>query len=362
MRVYSVNIALAVTLQQATGANPSKKARLSPTSDVVRQKSCTLTTDDFQEEQELMTMYYPRQNASYWPHWASVSAKYDEESDSYFVDHVSVEATLILLPQFYLSRGIFHFLSPGELPFENAANYTLGSDSDCEESIINGAKHMLFKLVQNPLSGPQDCVACYQRLSTKMTRSPRTLSPLIIFHYIWKHSKKNSRTPAELSVRDYPNLWNEEILRVQLGMTWSRVRNHAFLSNVIVSYSSKRSCRLLLSEEGMSLLRSAWRKVSLSSLERMQKNASAMMVDVARELLNNHDVRGRAGVPGWNLIADEYDSVNVTVPFAEMLISAVALGWDQELQPFRPRRSMRDYMHRELIQRPLPPANTAGAA
>ncbi|KAF4699944.1 hypothetical protein FOZ62_013239, partial [Perkinsus olseni] len=279
MRVSSINIALAVTLQQATGASPPKKARLSQSFDAVRQRSCTLTTDDFQGEQELMMIYSRRQNASYWPHWASVSAKYDEESDSYFVDHVSVQATLILLPQLRLSHGIFHFLSPGELPFENAANYTLGSDSDCEESIINGAKHMLFKLVQNPLSEPRDCVACYQRLSTKMTRSPRIFSPLIIFHYIWKHSKKNSPTPTELTMRDYPNLWNEETLRVQLGMTWSGVRNHAFLSKVIVSYSSKRSCRLLLSEEGLSFLRSAWREASLSSLERMQKNASAMMVD-----------------------------------------------------------------------------------
>ncbi|EER10358.1 hypothetical protein Pmar_PMAR007766 [Perkinsus marinus ATCC 50983] len=98
------------------------------------------------------------------------------------------------------------------------------------------------------------------------------------------------------------------------------------------------------------MLRTAMGNASSAQSPELWKNSSRLMIEVASELLKNSDVREQAGRPGWSLIADEFDTDRIQRAFAEMLITAVTLDWDEDLQPYCPRRTIKEVIYRAVME------------
>ncbi|KAF4758951.1 hypothetical protein FOZ63_027794, partial [Perkinsus olseni] len=77
-----------------------------------------------------------------------------------------------------------------------------------------------------------------------------------------------------------------------------------------------------------------------------------MVINVGKELLKDADVRVKAERNGWQIVIDKNDTENLQVAFAGVLITTVAVNWNEGVKSYIPRRSGRQRtiraMNREL--------------
>ncbi|KAF4655958.1 hypothetical protein FOZ61_007264 [Perkinsus olseni] len=259
-------------------------------------------------------------------HWASVTGKYNEEFGYYFVDHTSLRLTEKTMPDQGERKTMRHHFSP----FHNMEQYIQQNVHECEESMIEISRLML---AQN--NTREVLRSAYPKLVAEFSKNPRAISPLIIARHARTHWAKGetSAMRADCNQAD-PN--SAQSLSM-LVMIWSEEHNHALVNVLLLADPRPRQhLEIPLSQQGVDLVRSAWREVSYSQAERFNTSFAAMTIDVANELLKNNSVKAMAEQDDWTIAIDENDREDVQASFAEILITAVLCGWNDELQPYVP--------------------------
>ncbi|KAF4693315.1 hypothetical protein FOZ60_011295 [Perkinsus olseni] len=281
-------------------------------------------------------------------HWASVTGKYDEEFGYYFVDHASVRLTEKTMPDQKVRKTMQHYFSP----FHNMEQYTQKKVYGCEESMIEIARRMLAQNNTRKVLG-----SAYSKLVDEFSKNPRAISPLIISWHAWRHwtSSETYAMQAVCNQEAAAAPSNAHPLSM-LVMIWSETHNHAFMNLLLLTDPRpSEHVEMPLSQQGLDLVRSTWRKVSHSQAERFNTSFAAMAIDVAKELLKNSSVKAMAEQHDWTIAMDDRDDEGVQVSFAEMLITAVLTGWNEELLPYvpvTPRRAMIRILRAQLSSLP----------
>ncbi|KAF4730989.1 hypothetical protein FOZ63_000460 [Perkinsus olseni] len=123
MREHYIGLILIGQLHlRATGHSPRQKGQLRTQREPER--SCVLSATDFQGKGQFSRIQGILE-VDCSPDWASVAAKYDEETKQYFLDYASIE------------------LTPGGLKYEVVEDYVMGDSGGCDESFFAWAKRFL---------------------------------------------------------------------------------------------------------------------------------------------------------------------------------------------------------------------------
>ncbi|KAF4733763.1 hypothetical protein FOZ63_033526, partial [Perkinsus olseni] len=322
MHVFSISL-LAVTIRPARGAsaaNTVSRATCGQVSQGTPAGSCTLTANYSSEESEHMTMRSDIFDLT--PRWASVTAKYDRKAQTYFVDHAAVLFTETSFLGEY--QRLRHHISPGDLSFDDMQDYILGGGHDCEESIVEGARSFLNR------SNAFENDHIRRKLDGELAKKPNASSAAIIYYHLSFHERYSHSHTLVVFNQD-PQEFDPNRPLSPLFAVWSGKRDHAIMNAITFGVPrTEKAPRIPLSAEGLNLVRSTFRHISLSKRERFNTSFPGMMVDIGKELLKDANVRVKAEQDGWNIGIDENDVDNVQMAFAEVLTIAVATNWNEE--------------------------------
>ncbi|KAF4758726.1 hypothetical protein FOZ63_027421, partial [Perkinsus olseni] len=163
--------------------------------------------------------------------------------------------------------------------------YLLGSEANCQASIVEGAKNMLRQGKVHELYDVE------RKLDKKFDENPEATSPLIIYHHmLYYETIEKSHTEVVYNQDVLAPNW--ELPISMFSAIWSSTYNHAVMQTMIFTVP-----------------------VSMKAPE---------------ELLSDATIRAKAEQDDWDILVDEDDTDEIQTAFAETLIIAVASEWNEE--------------------------------
>ncbi|KAF4658133.1 hypothetical protein FOZ61_005829 [Perkinsus olseni] len=227
--------------------------------------------------------------------------------------------------------------------------YLLGSEANCQASIVEGAKNMLRQGKVHEIYDDE------RKLDKKFDENPEATSPLIIYHHmLYYETIEKSHTEVVYNQDVLAPNW--ELPISMFSAIWSSTYNHAVMQTMIFTVPvSMKAPEIPLSTAGLNLVRSALQTATYSKEGMFNKYWDVIVLEVVRELLSDATIRAKAEQDDWDILVDEDDTDNIQMAFAETLILAVASEWNEEVKSYIPIRSPSENSYREM-KRSLRPA------
>ncbi|KAF4656655.1 hypothetical protein FOZ61_006757 [Perkinsus olseni] len=307
MREHYIGLILIGQLHlRAKGHSPRQKGQLRTQREPER--SCVLSTTDFQGKGQF-SRNLGNLEVECSPDWASVAAKYDEETKQYFLDYVSIE------------------LTPGELQYEAVEHYVMGDSGSCDESISTGAERFLEEgFLRNKFRTDMDA---------NFNNNRSTYSPLVIARTVQDLSTFEMMfAPYQAQAVDNGNTQTGEHPISLLTVLWNSGHDFAFVSMItFVDPKSKANVRIPLSSEGLEIVRTAWKDVSHGRGKDFEQKFISMLIDVGKKLLENPGIKANA--ESWGLMQEREPG---KAAFTVTLIVAVATNWNEDVKDYIPHQ------------------------